>query len=63
MNDIQEFLSGRDEMAQGTKAMCEVTRALTEIYYSIDRHERWMEREKRGKIRGGEREERKMAVA
>jgi hypothetical protein len=35
VDDIEEFLSGRHEMAQGTKAMCKVAGALTEIYYSI----------------------------
>jgi hypothetical protein len=49
VDDIQEFLSGRDKMAYGTKARCEVARTLTEIYYSMmdmDRHERWMEKRK-----------------
>ena len=39
VDDVQEFLSGRHEMTQGTEAWGEVARALPQIYYCIDWHE------------------------
>jgi hypothetical protein len=38
-DDVTEFLSGRHEMTQGTEALGEVARALSQIYYCIDWHD------------------------
>jgi hypothetical protein len=63
MDDVQKLLRCRHEVTQGTEAISEVPRTLTEIYYRTNGHAMETEKERgRGEREEG-RKERKTTVA